>query len=125
MGPTMSVPNAITSVTIGLPVPDLEAAKAWYRDLLGERSELAPAPGVFEIEILPGTWLQLLESERKGAADGILRLGTDDIEQEHARVQEGGGHPTAIQTVPGMVRYFEFADPYGNRLSFYQVLGAS
>jgi hypothetical protein len=27
-----------------------------------------------------------------------------------------------IETVPKAVRYFEFRDPFGNRLSFYELL---
>jgi hypothetical protein len=27
-----------------------------------------------------------------------------------------------IETVSGAVRYFEFRDPFGNRLSFYELL---
>ena len=46
-------------------------------------------------------------------------------EAEHERIRELGANPSPIQTVPGVVRYFEFRDPYGNRLSCYQVVNGS
>jgi predicted enzyme related to lactoylglutathione lyase len=56
-----------------------------------------------------------------GSAD-VLRLGVPDLEGVQRRVVSLGADPTAIRTVPGVVRCFDFRDPFGNRLSFYQVL---
>lgn len=110
-----------SSMTVGIPVRDLSEATAWYRALLGSRREIAPAPGVHEFELLPRSWLQLLASAKAERSECIVRIGVCDIDVEHKRVSELGGDPSPIETVPGVVRYFEFWGPYGNRLSFYQV----
>jgi len=43
-----------------------------------------------------------------------------NIEAEHERILKLGADPLPIETVPGAAHYFEFQDPYGNRLSCYQ-----
>jgi catechol 2,3-dioxygenase-like lactoylglutathione lyase family enzyme len=110
-------------VTIGIPVRDLSEATTWYRELLGSRTEIEPAPGVWEIELRPHCWLQLFGSEQAGESAGVVRVGVRDIEVGHARIRKLGADPSPIETVPGAVRSFEFRDPYGNRLSRCEVLG--
>ena len=112
----------IQSVTVGIPVPDLSEATEWYRDLLGDRKEISPVPGVREFEVFSGCWLQLFESERPEHSEGIFRIGVSDIERRHKQVVDLEAELSPIETVPGAVRYFNFRDPYGNRLGFYQVL---
>lgn len=90
--------------------------------MLGSRTEINPAPGVREFELVPHSWLQLLASEQVGEMECVVRIGVRDIEAEHERVCELGADPSPIETVPGAVRYFEFRDPGGNRLSFYEVV---
>jgi predicted enzyme related to lactoylglutathione lyase len=117
------VQNQITSVTIGIPARDLSEATKWYRKLLGSRPEINPAPGVWEFELRPQCWLQLFVSKQAGESACVVRIGVRDIEAEHERILKLDADPSPIETVPGAVRYFEFRDPYGNRLSCYQVLG--
>ena len=110
------------SFTIGLPVVDLSAAIAWYQRLLGNLEAIEPAPGVWECQIVPSGWLQLFEGETSGQHAAIVRFESDDIEGSRALASTLGTDVTEIETVPGAVRYFEFRDPYGNRLSFYELL---
>lgn len=112
----------ISSLTVGLPVADLREATEWYRAVFGSRPVLDPAPGVREFEVVPHTWLQLLASEQEVRSAFVVRIGVGDIEAEYERVRELGIDPSPIHTVSGVVRYFDFHDPYGNRLSFYQVI---
>jgi hypothetical protein len=69
----------LTSVTVGLPVSGLAAARAWYAGLLGQAADLGPAdrPGV---------------------------------------------EPGPVEPVEGVIRSCDVAGPWGNRLSFYQVV---
>ncbi len=112
----------IRSLTVGVPVPNLDEATEWYRKLLGERNEINPAPGVREFEVLSECWLQLFEFRNTARSESIFRMGITDIARQHERISNLGIEPSPIETVPGVVRYFNFCDPYGNRLGFYQVL---
>src|SRR5690606_40915741 len=69
----------VQSVTVGLPVGDLDGAVEWYRNVFGlSGPDLAPADGVVEFRI-GSVWLQLGEEpiERSGA-EVVTRFGVRD-----------------------------------------------
>ena len=45
-----------------------------------------------------------------------------DIEASRMLASNLSNNVDQIETVPEAVRYFEFRDPFGNRLSFYELL---
>jgi lactoylglutathione lyase len=112
----------IKSFTVGLPVTELNSAVEWYRRLLGQLEELNPAPGVWEFQIISSGWLQLFESEINGSNPAVVRFESDDIETSRVLAVSLGTDVGQIETVPEAVRYFEFRDPFGNQLSFYELL---
>src|SRR6476660_2594792 len=112
----------IKSFTVGLPVTELKRAVEWYRQLLGEVEEVNPAPGVWEFQIVPSGWLQLFESEISDPNQSVMRFESDDIEASRMLASSLSINVGQIETVPEAVRYFEFGDPFGNRLSFYELL---
>lgn len=112
----------IKSLTVGLPVIDMCKAIEWYRRLLGDCKEIYPAEGVMEFELTPRFWLQLFKSELSPPSRVIVRIGVVDIEGEHKRLMSLGIDASPIEVVPGVVRYFNFKDPFGNMLGMYQVL---
>jgi lactoylglutathione lyase len=114
--------SQINSFTVGLPVTDLSTAIEWYRRLLGSVEEINPAPGVWEFRIVPSGWLQLFEGQARGPNLAIVRFESDDIAESRALALRLGTDVTEIETVPEGVKYFEFRDPFGNRLSFYELL---
>lgn len=116
------MPTKINSFTVGLPVTDLNKAVKWYRQLLGEIDEINPAPGVWEFQIISSGWLQLFKSEPNGSNPAVVRFESDNIEASWMLALSLGTDVGEIQTVPGAVRYFEFRDPFGNQLSFYELL---
>jgi len=111
----------IRSFTVGLPVTELKRAVEWYRRLLGEVEEINPGPGVWEFQIVPSGWLQLFESEINEPNQSVVRFESHDIEGSRALASRLSTNVGQIETVPGAVRYFEFRDPFGNRLSFYEL----
>lgn len=114
--------NKINSVTVGLPVTDVNRAMDWYRRLLGELEEINPAEGVWEICITPTFTLQLFEMENKESSSINIGFETDDIELSHQLTLSLGVDVGEIETVPEAIRYFQFSDPFGNLLSFYQLI---
>ncbi len=115
----------INSITIGLPVTDLNRAVEWYRKLLGELEEVSPMEGIIEMKVMPSFWLQLFEVETKESSSKSLNLETENIELSHELVLSLGRDAGQIETVPETIHYFEFSDPFGNLLSFYQLLGSN
>ena len=110
----------ILSTTLDLPVKNLAKAKEWYRQLFEYPPTTAPAPGVVELEL--GTvWLQLHETP-VSSGDKALRLGIKELDKQHKRLRDAGLHVEDITLVPDVIRYFDFKDPDGNGLSFYQMM---
>ena len=112
----------VKTFTVGLPVTDMNSAVEWYRRLLGEVEEINPAPGVWEFQIVPSGWLQLFESEINEPNQSVVRFESHDIEASRMLASTLSTNVDQIETVPEAVRYFEFRDPFGNRLSFYELL---
>ena len=113
--------NIIKSITIGLPVPDLKKATAWYREILGNPEIINPAPGVSELSLTSTSWLQLFEVESSEANPTALRFESNDIMASHKLALKYGNQVGEVEIVPSVVKYFEFHDPFGNTLSFYEL----
>jgi predicted enzyme related to lactoylglutathione lyase len=120
--PRLDVENAHidpTSITIAIPVSDLSAATAWYDAVFDRRPELEPVPGIVEYEF-GGTWIQLV-GDRGGSRGWMLRYGVADLQRERDRLISLGVSVEEVETVPGVISFFDFSDPDGNGLSCYQV----
>lgn len=115
----------INSVTVGMPVPDLKKSIEWYRSLLGDLESFSPTEGIWEICVTPSFTLQLFELEAEEFSMKNIGFESIDIEESHRLVSTFGVAVAEIETVPDTVRYFEFSDPFGNLLSFYQVLAVN
>jgi predicted enzyme related to lactoylglutathione lyase len=112
----------ITSVTVGLPVTDIEASCLWYGAVF-ERADpdLEPAEGVAEYEI-GGIWIQLVEDADAEENPVIVRFGVDDVAAQHARIAALGIDVGPIERVDGAVDWFDVRDPDGNVLSLYSLV---
>ncbi|MBK1783454.1 VOC family protein [Prauserella cavernicola] len=96
----------VQSVTVGLPVSDLDRAVTSYRQVFELSSpDLAPADGVVEFQL--------------GTAEVVTRFGVGDAAAERERLVGAGIEVGHLEHVPGAVDYFDFLDPDGNKLSFY------
>jgi hypothetical protein len=74
-----------TSVTIGIPVRELEGATRWYTEVLGKPPDIDPVPGIREWEVA-GTWIQLAEDPRTGG-NWVLRVVVADLDAERRRLE--------------------------------------
>ncbi|EAG7323981.1 TPA: VOC family protein, partial [Listeria monocytogenes] len=106
------------SITIGLPVSDLEKSASWYEKLLMSDEKLVPVEGVIEYQI-GSVWIQLFE-EKINASKNVLCLEAENLEVEFERLKTLGIITNeVIEELSGILRYFDFTDPDGNKLSFY------
>ncbi|WP_430597962.1 VOC family protein [Enterococcus sp. AZ177] len=108
----------VKSITVGLPVSNLEEAASWYEKLLMSEEKLIPVEGVIEYPI-GSVWIQFFE-EKINVSENVLRLEVEDLDTEFERLKTLGVIvDEAIEDVPGIIRYVDFSDPDGNKLSFY------
>jgi predicted enzyme related to lactoylglutathione lyase len=114
----------IESVTIGIAVKSVKEATKWYKSLLGDVETMEPSPGTVELKLTDTAWLQLDDTGylKVGGGATIIRFQTDDIGDAHERAKKLTSDVADIETVEGVVKYFDFKDPAGNRLSYVQLL---
>ncbi|EYT66145.1 MULTISPECIES: VOC family protein [Curtobacterium] len=112
----------ITSVTVGLPVTDIEASCLWYGAVF-ERTEpdLEPEDGVAEYEV-GGIWIQLYVDEQAEENPVSVRFGVDDVAAQHARIGALGIDIGPVECVDGAVDWFDVRDPDGNVLSLFSLV---
>lgn len=111
----------IESLTIGIAVKDVKEAAQWYQSLLGNVEIIEPAPGTIELKLTDNAWLQLDDTGYLTVGGSIVRFETKDIEDVHKTVKVLTSEVDDITTVEGVVKYFDFKDPSGNRLSYVQL----
>lgn len=115
----------IKGVTIGIAVTDVTEATTWYKSLLGEDIEMMePAPGTVELQLTDNVWLQLDDTGylKPGGESSVIRLETNDIEAAHVLAKKLASDVEDIVTVEGVIQYFDFKDPWNNRLSYVQLV---
>jgi hypothetical protein len=110
-----------TSVTIGMPVGRMDEAIGWYRRLLGTGPDIEPVEGIVEFEVREGFWLQLSEG-RGGSGGAVLSLGVRNVDAARERLVGMEIPVGEVERIPGVIAFCDLTDPWGNRLSLYQVL---
>ena len=111
-------------MTLQIPVRDIEAGRRFYAALFGREPDFAPHEDFLEWRVLAGveSWWQVV-----GIVDDFrplatrVRLCVDDVRATARQVQtQLGVRPSRITTLPGVVRFVDFDDPWGNHLGFYE-----
>jgi len=121
---SIGMKQKIESITVGIAVKNVTEATKWYKSLLGDVEIMEPAPGTIELKLTENAWLQLDDTGylSVGGGSSIVRLETKDIDAAHELVKKLTSDVQDIVSVEGVVKYFDFKDPAGNRLSFVQLL---
>lgn len=105
--------------TVIYPVGNLSEAKAWYGQVLGKPPYFDEVFYVgFEVG---GFELGLVPDGQPGSAGATAYWGTQDIEQEVARLSALGAQvETAVEDVGGGIRVATVRDPDGNLFGVIQ-----
>ena len=113
-------------MTFELQVGDLAAARAFYTELLGRPPELEPDEGLLEWAVVPGheTWLQVAAVEAPQPLRARLRFAVRDLPTTRKALLASGVEVSEAEAVPGVVTWYDFDDPSGNRLGLYEDLTA-
>ncbi len=111
-------------MTLQVPVGNVEAGKRFYTGVFGRGPDFAPHEDFLEWQVLDGVelWWQVV-----GVAGEVAPLPTrvrflvEDVEAAARRARSDlGVTPSPITTLPGVVAFTNFDDPWGNRLGYYQ-----
>lgn len=112
----------VTQVIADLRVPDLEAARPFYRDYLGLSDEEFNLGWVARhTSPETGAHLQVLTRDASAAEDPVVSLMVDDVEEAYAAAREQGFeivHPLTTEAW-GVTRFFVRA-PDGNVFNVVQ-----
>jgi len=114
----------IKGISIGIGVKNAQEALDWYKQLLGNVEVMEPVPGLFELKLSDTTWLQLDDTGylELGGKSSIIRFETENIENAYELTKKITSDIEEINVVDGVVKYFDFKDLSGNRLSFVQIM---
>ncbi len=106
---------------VSIPVPDLDKARTFYRDVLGLGEPVYDLPEMGWIEFKTGSAagnlsVTLAEGEWQPSKGIDVVLNTPDCAAAVQALSAKGVRCDDPVNVPGMVNYFSFYDPFGNRL---------
>ena len=112
----------VTRIIADLPVPDIEAAKEFYTDYLGLRTEEFNLGWVARYASPEtGAHLQLVTRDAAAPENPVISVFTDDLDAAYARAQELGYeivHPLSAESW-GVHRFFVRA-PDGTVINMVQ-----
>ncbi len=111
----------ISGLTLQVGVGDMAGARAFYDRLFGREADFVPAEDVQGYETSPGAWLQITTALEPGRMHRV-RFGVPDMAVARDELDAAGIPASEVEETPGVVRWCDFADPYGNPLGFYQDL---
>ena len=108
-------------VTINVFVTDIAESTEWYRAILGDAPIMQPTSSATAFEVVKGVWLEMLESKEVTPGDFAVRFGVKDVRAEKVRLESLGVKTGEIKQPDPRVRLFDFHDPDGNWLTFYEL----
>jgi catechol 2,3-dioxygenase-like lactoylglutathione lyase family enzyme len=113
----MTIENALASV----PVRDLDAAAAWYEDLLDHPAS-RPMAEVAEWKFAGGGGLQVYAAPDR-AGGGSVTLAVSDLEPHAAVLRESGIDAQVVAN--DRVKTVMVKDPDGNSIAFAEAIDPS
>lgn len=119
--------------TIGLtlqvyvPPEAAQAAHAYYATLFGRPAEFVPHDDFFEWSPILGQecWLQLAARSPAPPLANRVRFRVADLSAAVRFLDQQGIVHSPPTQLPGVVAFLDFADPWENRLGYYQDLAPS
>ncbi len=116
----MTMP-AVIGMTFMLRTGPTGEAVAFYRELLGRDPDYSPHQDFHEWQVRPDAWLQVATEARDITPSSFrLRFQVHDLATAVVRLRARGVEVHEPTTLPGVVAFTDFADPWGNPLGFYQ-----
>jgi catechol 2,3-dioxygenase-like lactoylglutathione lyase family enzyme len=109
----------VPDVFAGLPVSDLDAARAWYERLTGAPPFMQPNDDEYVWQLEEHSWIYVVRDAQR-AGNGLLTVLVDDLDDQIAELAERGLTTDPTETMGNGVRTAEIRDPAGNLIKFGQ-----
>jgi predicted enzyme related to lactoylglutathione lyase len=110
---------AVQHVFASIPVPDRDAAVAWYERFVGRSPDLIPNDDEAAWRLTETAWIYVIvDAGRAGSA--LHTLLVDDLDAFLAGLAERGLRCGPVETMDVGVRRTMISDPHGNRLQVGQ-----
>jgi catechol 2,3-dioxygenase-like lactoylglutathione lyase family enzyme len=114
-------PMPVVKVLAALAVADIEAARAWYEQLLGRPADDIPMATAAEWHLTETGSIQLVQSAER-AGKGLVTLTVDDVDDLVVDLAGRDLELAAADTPSGMFRIASTTDPEGNVITFAEDL---
>ncbi len=120
------MPHLIGPDFIGIQTEELDAARAFYTDVVGLKVAAQSPPGavVFDTKPIPfAVRIPLVELKRTGGlGQGVaIWFGCDDADALHEHLRKHGTHIAFAPKDGPFGRYFAFCDPFGYTITAHTV----
>lgn len=111
-------------MTLQVEVGDIDLGHRFYAALFGRDPDFEPHRSFLEWQVLEGVelWWQVV-----GVTGGVAPIATrtrflvDDVRAAADGVRRRlGVEPSPVTTLPGVVSFTDFEDPWGNRIGYYE-----
>jgi predicted enzyme related to lactoylglutathione lyase len=108
-------------LTVTVQVGETAVALAFYSGVLGREPDYVAHDDFHEWEVCERAWLQVSSGhETPAACSSRVRFEVADIAAEIERLRALGVAVAEPTTLPDVVVFTDFTDPWGNRLGLYQ-----
>jgi len=110
-------------LTIAIQTGDRAESLDFYTKVLGREPDYSPHDDFHEWEVSPRAWLQIsTDHDRPLPLRSRLRFDVPDLDAAIAHLTDLGVVISEPLTLPGVVSFANFEDPWGNSLGIYQEL---
>jgi catechol 2,3-dioxygenase-like lactoylglutathione lyase family enzyme len=107
--------------TVWYRIRDLDAARAFYRDVLGFEETFVDWDDRWATLARGGMEVALAEGEPE-AEGGVAHVDVEDVKAEAERLREAGVEVGVVFELTGEIRLVDVFDPDGNRIQLAQSL---
>ena len=107
--------------TVWYRIRDLDAARAFYRDVLGFEETFVDWDDRWATLCRGGMEVALAEGEPE-AEGGVAHVDVDDVKAEAERLRAAGVEVGVVFELTGEIRLVDVFDPDGNRVQLAQSL---
>jgi len=114
-------------MTLQVQVDDLNRAREFFGAVFGARPEFEPHEDFLEWRVGDSeTWLHVVGV--RGVVRPLMnrvRFRVDDIATASDALEALGTAVSTVTTLPSVVRWVDFSDPWGNQFGFFEDLAST
>jgi predicted enzyme related to lactoylglutathione lyase len=111
----------IDGLSLQVGVADMASAREFYDRLFAREPDFAESDDSQQWETSPGVWFRITTTVEPGRLRRV-RFGVYDVATVRESLLADGLPVGEVETLPGVVAYCDFPDPWGNKLGVYEDL---